>query len=86
MENSTQPQEPVIWHRDKYATEISEADHNNELTVAGWVHEIRNLGGIAFILLRDRTGVLQITAIKKMLGNELFKEFTNPPSGDTSGG
>ncbi|AZR74487.1 aspartate--tRNA(Asn) ligase [Anoxybacter fermentans] len=27
--------------------------------IQGWVHRIRNLGGIAFILLRDRSGVVQ---------------------------
>jgi aspartyl-tRNA synthetase len=79
MEDSSQPQEPTLWHRDKFANEISESDHNNELTIAGWIHEVRNLGGIAFILVRDRTGMLQVTAIKKELGNELFKEFTDLP-------
>ncbi len=33
--------------------------------VTGWVHEIRDLGGLAFILLRDRTGILQVTIPKK---------------------
>ena len=68
-----------VGHRDRYAREVTDKDFNTELTVAGWVHEIRNLGGIAFILLRDRSGILQITAIKKMLGDELFKEFTDLP-------
>jgi aspartyl-tRNA synthetase len=46
------------------------------VTVAGWIQDTRNLGGIAFILLRDRTGVVQVTAIKKNLGEELFAELT----------
>ncbi|MFB6168131.1 MAG: OB-fold nucleic acid binding domain-containing protein, partial [Haloferacaceae archaeon] len=32
----------------------------DEATVAGWVHEIRDLGGIAFLILRDRTGKVQV--------------------------
>jgi aspartyl-tRNA synthetase len=32
----------------------------DEATVAGWVHEIRDLGGIAFLILRDRTGKIQV--------------------------
>jgi aspartyl-tRNA synthetase len=32
----------------------------DEVTVAGWVHEIRDLGGIAFLILRDRTGKVQV--------------------------
>jgi aspartyl-tRNA synthetase len=76
---SKQKPELGLWHRDKYSKEITAADYNSELTVAGWLHEVRNLGGIAFVLLRDRTGILQVTAIKKELGNELFKEFTDLP-------
>ncbi|MBP2132901.1 aspartyl-tRNA synthetase [Methanomicrobium sp. W14] len=33
--------------------------------VIGWIHEIRNLGGLSFFILRDRTGFLQATIIKK---------------------
>ncbi len=67
----------IIWHRDKFTNDISPSDHGNHLTVAGWIHELRNLGGIAFILLRDRTGILQVTAIKKDMGPELYKELTS---------
>jgi aspartyl-tRNA synthetase len=67
------------WQRDKFAAEISQDHFNSELTVAGWIHEIRNLGGIAFILLRDRSGILQVTAIKKEMGNDQFKEITTLP-------
>ena len=33
-------------------------------TVAGWVYEKRALGGILFVVLRDFTGLIQITAKK----------------------
>jgi len=32
-----------------------------EITLAGWVHEVRNLGKLRFMQLRDRTGVIQVT-------------------------
>lgn len=36
-------------------------DHEgSEVLVSGWVHRIRELGGISFMLLRDRSGILQI--------------------------
>lgn len=31
-----------------------------EITVQGWVHRIRELGGISFVLLRDRSGMVQV--------------------------
>lgn len=40
-----------------YTANISPGD---SVTVAGWVHEIRDLGGIAFLILRDQTGNIQI--------------------------
>jgi len=55
-------------YRAKYSCQINENDFGNVAEVAGWVHEVRKLGGIAFILLRDRFGIVQVTAIKKELG------------------
>jgi len=31
-----------------------------EITVSGWVHRVRNLGGISFVVLRDRSGLVQV--------------------------
>ena len=33
--------------------------------IHGWVHEIRDLGGLSFFLIRDRTGIIQVTIVKK---------------------
>lgn len=33
----------------------------SNVTVAGWVHRVRNLGGIVFVDLRDRGGLLQVS-------------------------
>ncbi|UCE74576.1 MAG: aspartate--tRNA(Asn) ligase [Methanomassiliicoccales archaeon] len=64
------------WRRNKFVSDISSDDFESEVTVAGWIQDIRNLGGIAFILLRDRTGVLQLTAIKKHHGEDFFRKIT----------
>ena len=43
-----------------YTDEITEDDDGEKFTVKGWAHEIRDLGGITFIILRDRKGTLQL--------------------------
>ena len=45
----------------KDRTRVAEVEPGQTVTVAGWVHEIRDLGGIAFVIVRERTGKLQVT-------------------------
>jgi aspartyl-tRNA synthetase len=47
-------------HRTHRCTEISSANIGEEVTVMGWVQKSRNKGGIIFVDLRDRSGILQI--------------------------
>jgi nondiscriminating aspartyl-tRNA synthetase len=39
-----------------------------EVEVSGWVHRIRELGGITFVVLRDRSGILQIVLSQEEAG------------------
>ncbi|PSP41660.1 aspartate--tRNA(Asn) ligase [Halobacteriales archaeon QH_10_70_21] len=41
-------------------TYTADAGPGDDVTVAGWVHEVRDLGGIAFLILRDTTGRIQV--------------------------
>lgn len=45
------------------------------VVVRGWIQDIRNLGGISFVTLRDRFGTIQLTLIKKIIP-EIFAKVT----------
>ncbi|MCL2550507.1 MAG: aspartate--tRNA(Asn) ligase, partial [Methanimicrococcus sp.] len=60
--------------RTHFTGEIDpEPDNGKTVTLAGWVHEIRDLGGITFLVLRDRTGRAQVTLVKKKVEPELLE-------------
>jgi aspartyl-tRNA synthetase len=46
--------------RSNYCGDISKTDVGKTLTVMGWVHKRRDLGGLIFIDLRDVKGLLQV--------------------------
>jgi aspartyl-tRNA synthetase len=45
------------------AKQVQELDEGTEVVLAGWASDVRSLGKIAFIMLRDREGVTQLTAL-----------------------
>jgi aspartyl-tRNA synthetase len=47
-------------HRSHRCTEVSNQNIGEIVTVMGWVQKSRNKGGIIFVDLRDRSGLLQI--------------------------
>ncbi|MDX1534329.1 MAG: aspartate--tRNA(Asn) ligase [Thermoplasmata archaeon] len=49
------------WPPFRSLTDIGEAEHGAEVAVAGWLEDVRDLGGIAFLILREREGTLQLT-------------------------
>ena len=47
-------------HRSHRCTEVTKDMIGSEVTLMGWVQKSRNKGGIVFVDLRDRTGIMQI--------------------------
>ncbi len=61
-------------YRTHYSSQITQELNGQRVKVAGWVWEIKDLGGIKFLWIRDREGIVQITAPpKKKVTPEIFK-------------
>ncbi|MBI4640948.1 MAG: aspartate--tRNA(Asn) ligase [Candidatus Tectomicrobia bacterium] len=45
-----------------------------EVCLQGWIQHIRELGGIAFLILRDRSGTVQVVLEKKSIPEESLKQ------------
>ncbi len=60
--------------RSHRCTELSSSNIGETATVMGWVQKSRNKGGIIFVDLRDRTGLLQIIFEEEDIGSEGFKK------------
>ena len=54
--------------------ELSAANVGETVTVMGWVQKQRNKGGIVFVDLRDRAGILQVIFEESECGTEYFEK------------
>ena len=60
--------------RSHRCTELGTANIGQDVTVMGWVQKSRNKGGIIFVDLRDRSGILQIIFEESDCGTESFEK------------
>ena len=58
--------------RSHRCTEVTSSNAGETVTVMGWVQKSRNKGGIIFVDLRDRSGILQIIFEESDCGAENF--------------
>lgn len=61
-------------HRSHRCTEVGSSNIGESVTVMGWVQKSRNKGGIIFVDLRDRSGLLQVIFEEGDIGAEGFKK------------
>jgi len=54
--------------------ELSVANVGQTVTVMGWVQKQRNKGGLIFVDLRDRSGILQVLFEEEICGSEAFEK------------
>ncbi len=61
-------------NRSHYLTEVSESHIDQDVTIMGWVQKRRDLGGVIFLDVRDRTGILQVVIDQSSIGQEGFQK------------
>jgi len=62
------------WRRTHYSVDIKPELDGQEVTLFGWVQEIRDLGGIRFIIMQDREGTIQVTVPRKKVSSEVLSK------------
>jgi len=62
------------WRRTHYSVDVKSEMDGQEVTLFGWVQEIRDLGSLRFIVLQDREGTVQITVLKKKASSEVLSK------------
>src|SRR4030042_3977257 len=62
------------WRRTHYSADVKPEIDGQEVALFGWVQEIRDLGGIRFIIMQDREGTIQITIPKKKVAPEVLSK------------
>ena len=60
--------------RSHRCAELSKANIGETVTVMGWVQKNRNKGGIVFVDLRDRSGILQLIFENESVSDEDFEK------------
>jgi aspartyl-tRNA synthetase len=63
--------------RSHYSSEITTALEGKEVALAGWVHEVRDLGKLKFMVLRDREGFIQVTGKKDACTEDVLKAISS---------
>ena len=62
------------WRRTHYSVEVKPELDGKKVIVFGWVQDIRDLGGIRFLILQDREGTVQITIPRGKVGKQVMEK------------
>ena len=60
--------------RSHRCAEVTKADIGSTVTLMGWVQKSRNKGGIVFVDLRDRSGIMQVIFENGEINQEVFEK------------
>ncbi len=62
------------WRRTHYSVDITRELNGSEVIVFGWVLDVRDLGGLRFLILQDREGTVQLTIPRKKVGKKILEK------------
>jgi aspartyl-tRNA synthetase len=62
------------WRRTHYSDDIKPELDGREVIVLGWVRDIRDLGGIRFVVLQDKEGIVQVTIPRDEVDEVVMKK------------
>ena len=62
------------WVRTCYSSDLTPENDGKEVTLFGWVQEIRDLGGIRFVIMQDREGTIQVTLPKRKVAADVLSK------------
>ncbi len=62
------------WCRTHCSVDVKPELDGQEVTLFGWVQEIRDLGGIRFIIMQDREGTIQVTVPRKKVSSGVLSK------------
>lgn len=65
----------MIPRKTHFTSEVTPEMHGKEVVLAGWVWEIRDLGRVKFVILRDREGFVQLTFKSGRTPEELLSKI-----------
>jgi len=63
----------LTYKRDTYCGLITKENAGQEVHLSGWVQRTRDVGGVVFVWLRDREGIVQLVFEESVCGKEAFE-------------
>ncbi len=63
------------WRRTHLSTDIGPKLDGEEVVLMGWVGDVRDLGGLRFIVLQDRMGKVQVTVSQTKADPQVFEKM-----------
>jgi aspartyl-tRNA synthetase len=64
------------WRKTHKNSEVAHLPDGSHVVLMGWLHEIRDLGNIKFLLLRDASGIVQVTIKRGAVSQSLLNKVS----------